>query len=202
MQYWCILANGRERVAETEEEMALSAKRAGFVVLIIIIVVAVLVGGLWMYLRFGRVPVAVTDTAFPMEQEIVSIPLQARIGREMLTPPIAASEAAFVAGANSYVEECAVCHGTPGTDSVYAKSMYPAPPQLWKKHGTHGVVGVSDDDAGRTYWVVKNGVRLTGMPAFADDMSDQKLWQIALLLKNADKDMPASVSKILSGSPQ
>jgi thiosulfate dehydrogenase len=175
---------------------------AGKVILGILIVAVVVVGGLWVYLRYGHVPVAVADKPFPMEKKIVSVPLGARIGREMQTAPMTASEAVFLAGARTYVEECGVCHGTPGNDSVYAKSMYPAPPQLWKKHGTSGVVGVSDDEAGRTFWVVKNGIRLTGMPAFGEDMSEQKLWEISLLLKNADKAMPASVSKVLGGPAQ
>jgi mono/diheme cytochrome c family protein len=174
----------------------------GKFLLFVAIVMVVLFGGLWTYLRYGHVPVAVADAAFPLEKKIVSLPLHARMTREFKTAPMAASEAVFESGARSYVEECAVCHGTPGSDSIYSKSMYPAPPQLWKKHGKNGVVGVSDDEPGETYWVISNGIRLTGMPAFADDMSEQKLWQISLLLKNADKDMPASVSKILSGSPQ
>jgi hypothetical protein len=38
------------------------------------------------------------------------------------------------------------------------------------------------------------------MPTFKDDLDDQKIWQIALLLHNADKPMPPSVAKLLSGS--
>ena len=177
-------------------------KCAGKVFLGVLIVGVVLVGGVWVYLRYGHVPVAVADAAFPMEKQIVSVPLHARMKRELKTAPMDANEAVFLSGAKTYVEECAVCHGTPEGESIYAKSMYPAPPQLWKKHKTGNVVGVSDDEPGETYWVISNGVRLTGMPSFADDMSDQKMWQIALLLHNADKDMPASVKAALSGPAQ
>lgn len=186
---------------DAEEEVAISAKRVGEDVLIVVLAFLLLAFGVLMYLKYGHPPVAVADEPFPMEKKIVSLPLHARIDREMKTPPFTASEAVFQTGAKTYVEECAVCHGTPGTDSIYAKSMYPTPPQLWKKHGS-GVVGVSDDEPGETYWVIANGIRLTGMPAFKGDLDDQKLWQIALLLHNADKPMPRPVVEILAGSNQ
>jgi thiosulfate dehydrogenase len=177
-------------------------KCASKIVLVVLLVVLVKIGGVWLYLRYGHVPVAVADAPFPMEKKIVKIPLHARINRELKVAPMEANEAVFLSGAKTYVEECAMCHGTPEGESIYAKSMYPAPPQLWKKHKTGNVVGVSDDEPGETYWVIANGVRLTGMPAFKDDMSDQKMWQIALLLHNADKDMSASVKAVLSGPAQ
>jgi len=180
----------------------MASNRVGKAVFYVVLVVVVLVLGGWLVLRYGPLPVAVGDNAFPLEKKIVRLALQARIGREMKTPPIAASEAVFVSGAHTYVEECAVCHGTPGSDSRYATSMYPAPPQLWKKHGKKNVVGVSDDDAGSTYWIVEHGIRLTGMPAFGKDMTDDDMWKVTLLLKNADMDMSVAVKKILSGSDQ
>ena len=180
--------------------MAVNAKRIAEDVLIAILAIVLLVFGVTMYLKYGHPPVAVADNPFPMERQIVSIPLHARINDELKTPPIPTSEAVFISGAKTYVEECAVCHGTPGNDSIYAKSMYPAPPQLWKKHGNSGIVGVSDDEPGETYWVIANGIRLTGMPSFKNDLDDQKIWQIALLLHKADKPMPPSVAKLLSGS--
>ena len=129
-------------------------KCAGKVFLGVLIVGVVLVGGAWVYLRYGHVPVAVADAAFPMEKQIVSVPLHARMKRELKTAPMEANEAVFLLGAKTYGEECAVCHGTPEGESIYAKSMYPAPPQLWKKHKTGNVVGVSDDEPGETYWVI------------------------------------------------
>ena len=77
---------------------------------------------------------------------------------------------------------------------------YPAAPQLWKKHATSSVVGVSDDEAGETYWKIRNGIRLTGMPAYQKAMSETEMWQIALLLKNADQTLPDPVNKILTAN--
>ena len=76
--------------------------------------------------------------------------------------------------------------------------MYPATPQLWRKHPKGNVVGVSDDDAGESYWKVANGIRLTGMPAFDHVLTDTEMWQVTLLLKNADQQLPDPVVKILT----
>jgi mono/diheme cytochrome c family protein len=157
--------------------------------------------GVFLYFKFGAPPVAVADKPFPFEKLIVSLPLDARIDREAKTAPFGTSEDVFESGAHIYRAQCADCHGTPVHDVPYAKHMYPAAPPLWKKHGKSGIVGVSDDDAGETYWKVSNGIRLTGMPAFNHILSDTQMWQVSLLLKNADKDLPDPVTQILDATP-
>ena len=150
------------------------------------------------YLQFGALPVAVADKPFPLEKRIVSFPLSARIDSEKKSPPFGTSEDAFEAGAHIYKSNCASCHGTPGHDVSYAKYMYPSAPQLWKKHGKKGVVGVSDDEPGETYWKIANGIRLTGMPSYSHTLSDTQMWQVSLLLANADKQLPDPVTHILT----
>ena len=58
-------------------------------------------------------------------------------------------------------------------------------------------MGVSDDDPGETFWKVKNGIRLTGMPSYQHILSDAEMWDVALLLKNADQPLPDPVKAIL-----
>ena len=176
-----------------------SGRLGPFLLGILFTVAGILVGG-WLYLHFGHPPVAAADPAFPMEAEIVHVPLGARIDREMQKPPFGTSEDVFEAGAKIYATSCAECHGMPGREAPYAKWMYPQAPQLWKKHAKGGVVGVSDDEAGETYWKIKNGIRLTGMPAFQHLYSDSQMWDVALLLKNADQPMPDPVMNLLKGN--
>ncbi len=152
----------------------------------------------FLYLKFGNPPVAVTDTPFPFEKQIVHIPLNARIDSQMKKPPFGTSEDVYVAGAHVYRDQCAICHGTPGHNAEYGTHMYPSVPQLWRKHRTGNVVGVSDDEPGETYWKVANGIRLTGMPAFDHILNDTEMWQVTLLLKNADTELPQPVMQILT----
>jgi thiosulfate dehydrogenase len=155
--------------------------------------------GLFAYLKFGPLPVAVTDAPLPFEKQIVALPLNARIDRESKTAPFGISEDVFESGAHVYRAQCASCHGTPGHDVGFAKHMFPTAPQLWKKHG-EGIVGVSDDEPGETYWKVANGIRLSGMPSYKHILSDTQMWQVSLLLKNADKELPGPVTQILDSS--
>jgi thiosulfate dehydrogenase len=150
------------------------------------------------YLRWGALPVATADKPFPFEKYIVRLPLGARIASQMQKPPFGIGEDVYEGGAHVYRAQCAACHGTPGHDVPYARHMYPAAPQLWKKHTRGNVVGVSDDEAGETYWKVANGIRLTGMPAYDHVLSDTQMWQVTLLLKNADQELPDPVMHILT----
>lgn len=163
-------------------------------------VVAIALFG-FLYLKLGRLPVATSDPSFPFEAQIVHVPLGARIKREMETPPFQPTQANFVEGAKIYVAQCASCHGTPNRTVDYARWMFPSTPALWKSHRA-GVVGVSDDEPGETYWKVKNGIRLSGMPAFQKILSTEQMWDVTLLLKNADKPLDPAVSKILNQEQQ
>jgi thiosulfate dehydrogenase len=164
-------------------------------------IASVALGG-WAYLRFGNLPVAVTDHAWAYEHQLTHTALDARIDREKKPAPFGTGEDVFESGAHVYREQCASCHGVPGKPVPFAKDMYPDAPQLWVKHKNSAVVGVSDDDTGETYWKVANGIRLTGMPSFQHILTDTQMWQVSLLLKNADQPLPDPVSRILTAPTQ
>ncbi len=168
----------------------------GFILGLLIGLVTLPLAG-WIWLHQGHPPVAVTDPQLPFEHQLVNIPLHARIRDEM--PKRAAmdpSPANLLLGAQVYREQCAMCHGGYGRPAGIAAHMFPRAPQLWAPHG-HGVVGVSDDPPGETYWKVKNGIRLSGMPAYQGVLNDAQMWQVAVLLANADKPLPPGVMAVL-----
>jgi thiosulfate dehydrogenase len=153
----------------------------------------------WIYLNYGHPPVAVADPSFPMEAQIVHQPLHKRIDAEApKASPVPINEATLTDGAGVYMSECAFCHGTPGKPSKVGAEMYPDVPQLWVKHHNGAVVGVSDDPAGETYWKVKNGIRLTGMPSYVKVLTDEQMWDVSNLLSVADKPLPPAVTTILT----
>jgi mono/diheme cytochrome c family protein len=110
--------------------------------------------------------------------------------------PIQADENNLVAGAQIYRDQCSACHGFYGKQSAFGAHMFPSAPQLWNKH-RNGAVGVSDDPAGETFWKVENGIRLTGMPSFKNVLSQDQMWQVTLLLANADKPLPPAAIDIV-----
>jgi mono/diheme cytochrome c family protein len=152
----------------------------------------------WYWLKHGNPPVAVADSPLPFERQITSVPLHTRIDRETpATVPVTANEATFVAGAHIYRQQCAFCHGVYGNPSSVGQHMFPDAPQLWEKHHNDEVVGVSDDPPGETYWKVANGIRLSGMPAYKLVLSDTQMWQVSVLLANADKPLPPAALDLL-----
>ena len=149
-------------------------------------VLAVL-GTVYWYVSSGRVPVAVSSPEMPFERRFAKMGLHAYLEKLPHPEPQApADERNLLAGAKVYKEHCAVCHGLPDTPkTAIAEGMFPRPPQLFK--GT----GVTDDEAWESYWKVAGGIRMTGMPGFKDHLSEAQLWQVAVLVKNADKISPA-----------
>lgn len=150
----------------------------------------------------GSVPVAVSDQPLPQERQIAGMLLDARIDREIVkTPPIPADETNLVAGAHIYRDNCAVCHGLHGKPSLFGAHMFPDAPPLWEQHqhGGEMILGVTDDPLGETYWKVANGIRLTGMPSYKDLLSETEMWQVSVLLGNADKPLPPTAVEILRG---
>ena len=149
--------------------------------------------GLMAYLYYGNVPVAVADAPLWMERTISHHGLHARIDREAPRgSPIEPSPTNLLIGAQIYRDNCSECHGSYGQPAPLGKHLFPHAPQLWAPHG-NGIVGVSDDPVGETYWKIHNGIRLSGMPAFNNLLNQTQMWQVSVLLANADKPLPANV---------
>src|SRR5215475_12317339 len=162
----------------------------------ILLGVAGVVGGVYWYLASGKAPVAVTAPDLPFEHKMAHMALDKYLDKlPHLEPKVPADEKNLLAGAETYKKHCAMCHGLPSGDrTAVANGMYPKPPQLF-----HGV-GVTDDEAWESYWKVDGGIRMTGMPGFHGALTDTQIWQVAVLVKNADKITPA-VKAALTPAP-
>lgn len=147
----------------------------------------------YLYFATGSAPVATSAPPMPFEKQLAHMALDARLSKEMpKTVPLPADEANYLAGAEVYKTHCAVCHGLPREQTTsIAKGMFPKPPILLEGKG------VTDDSPGETYWKVTSGIRMTGMPAFQQSLSTDQMWQVSLLLANADK-LPPTVKSALS----
>jgi thiosulfate dehydrogenase len=151
--------------------------------------------GVYLYFSSGSAPVATSAPPMPFERTLAKMALHARLDKEMpKSVPISADEPAYVAGAQIYKEHCAVCHGLAGqAQTAIAQGMFPKPPKLME--GT----GVTDDPPGESYWKVAGGIRMTGMPGFEKTLSTTQMWQVSLLLANADK-LPKTAKDILTAA--
>jgi len=148
--------------------------------------------GVYLYVAGGSAPVATTDSDFPFEAFFARKAMNARLKKDMpKNVPIQPNEANYLAGAELYKQDCAVCHGLPlAPKTAIATGMYPRSPLLFEGKG------VTDDEPGESYWKIFNGIRLSGMPGFSKSLSETQMWQLALLVANADK-LPTSAKAVL-----
>ena len=103
----------------------------------------------------------------PAGKLLAGAAIDAKIAREAPTQAaLPASEENLIAGAKIYRDQCVECHGLPGTPrSIASKGMFPDPPQFFERK----VMG--NDPAGQNYWVVANGIRLSGMPGYRGSLT-------------------------------
>jgi thiosulfate dehydrogenase len=163
------------------------------------IIVGILLGlllafvGTYLYFSTGHAPVAVSAPEMPFERRFANLALHSYLDKlPHPDPQVPIDETNFLAGAKVYKDHCSVCHGLPGEPkTTIAEGMFPKPPQLFRG------MGVTDDEPWETYWKIANGIRMTGMPGFKERLSDTQMWQVSVLLKNADK-ISASVKAELA----
>ena len=82
------------------------------------------------------------------------------------------------AGGTLFSMGCASCHGKDGRSPTnIGKSMYPRVLDL----GAPEVQRMTDHEL---FWIIKNGIRLSGMPGFAKILSDEQIWQATYYVRN------------------
>ena len=151
--------------------------------------IAVALIGAYALLRSGRIPANADAAPGRLETWMATTSLDATLGREApkIQNPVALTDQSLLDGVHLFAQNCAVCHGSAqGTaaPSPIATGLYQKPPQF-------ATDGVEDDPEGDSFWVIKHGLRLTGMPSFGHALSDAQIWTLALFLKHMDKLPPA-----------
>lgn len=102
-------------------------------------------------------------------------------GARDVANPIARDPGAVARGLLHYRENCLPCHGAPGIDPAeFQEGMNPTPP------GIDAAVLQQSSDA-ELFWVVKNGIRMTGMPAFGVNHSEEEIRDIVAFVRHAPK---------------
>jgi len=97
---------------------------------------------------------------------------------QSLHNPIAASEENLRDGRLHFADHCATCHSNDGSgDTMLGRGLYPKPPDLRLPETQK----LSD---GELFWVIENGVRFTGMPAFAGPGTENDSWKLVQFIRH------------------
>lgn len=109
-----------------------------------------------------------------------------------ISPPPLDDPALTLRGAGHYVSGCAPCHGAPGDPrSLVTQQMTPPPPYLpdmiprWKSQ--------------ELFWIVKHGVKFTGMPAWPSQQRDDEVWAVVAFIRQLPQMRPDDYQRLAFG---
>jgi mono/diheme cytochrome c family protein len=166
----------------------------GFVLGILFTLIALVAGG-WWCLKHGYVDFAADQKPSAAEEKISMDAVDASTDRRAPEGknPVEPTEANIAAGAQLYLDHCAGCHGLPSNPaSVFARSFNPPVPEFFQD--------APDMSDRQNFYIIQNGVRWTGMPAWNKTLSDTQIWQLATFLANVEK-LPPAAQKVFGPQP-
>ncbi|HUW98652.1 MAG TPA: cytochrome c [Acidiferrobacter sp.] len=87
------------------------------------------------------------------------------------------------AGFKIFIRSCMVCHGGPGLKQadLLREGLYPKPPKFSQAYNLQL-------NPQELFWVIKNGVRMTGMPSWKPSKDNTEIWELVAYLKNLPND--------------
>ena len=97
-------------------------------------------------------------------------------------------------GAGQYAEMCSVCHLAPGMKRTeISRGLYPRAPELRRK---------TDLTPAEQFWIIKHGVKMTGMPAWGVTHDDEMLWDVVALLRKLPELTPEQYETLVKKAPK
>jgi mono/diheme cytochrome c family protein len=104
------------------------------------------------------------------------------------------NEAELREGFQEYNEMCIYCHGAPGKEaSDIGKGLHPEPPDLAK--------ALQRWNDAELFWIVKNGIKMTGMPAFGPTHDDETIWNIVGFVRRLPNLSVGDYKRMEGGQP-
>jgi thiosulfate dehydrogenase len=152
----------------------------------IVTILVLLIGSLGLAL-LGFLPTRANRVPPEMERHLAMSALDNSVERhaQRLNNPVPPSDENLIAGLKIFTMNCAGCHG--GIDrqpSALGKSFYPPAPNL--------ILDPPDDAEWHLFYVIRNGVRYTGMPAWDKTLSEPDMWKLTAFLTRINK-LPLAV---------
>ncbi len=126
----------------------------------------------------GVIDVGATNPHHPLTEFVLSAAMDNSVrhhAKDIKAPPLD-DPRMIMDGFRHYREMCVVCHLAPGINSSeIRKGLMPEPPKLQE--------AADEWQPNELFWVIKNGVKMTGMPAWGPTHSDEKIWAMVAFLE-------------------
>ena len=144
------------------------------IILTVIVTLLVLLFGFIMYIKSGTYDISQLTPHNGFTKWIIHETKENSIEKRMgenAVPENLKDTAVLIKGFSHYNEMCVQCHAGPGkNENEMAKGLYPKPPKMYKNK--------EDEDPQEFFWIIKNGIKMTGMPAYGPTHDDEKIWAI------------------------
>jgi len=166
-------------------------------ILTVIVCLAILAGGAVLYAWTGAYNIAATTSHWDITTAIINLVRDRSIavrsdGNEVPNLDVPQYRRAAL---DHFHGMCRHCHGAPGNNpNEFAEGLYPSPPDL-----TSGAVQKARGDA-EMYWIVKHGIKATGMPAFGPTHDEKELWGMVALTRAIPRMSAAQYAQEISRS--
>lgn len=162
-----------------------------FVAVVTLVVVAI---ALWFYARSGLYDIGADAHHWAVTYNILQTvrDRSIRARSKDLRPPNLNDPQLVLKGAGQYAAMCTGCHLASGREnSEVREGMYPQPPNLSK-------VRVDPKDA---FWVIKHGIKMSGMPAWGDSHDDATIWAMVAFLQKLPRLTPQQYKDSIAKAP-
>ncbi len=161
------------------------------IIVTVILTLVVLIFGFYIYIASGTYDISQLSPHNSLTKSIIGTTTHNSINKRMKENTVPANikdTEMIVMGFKHYTEMCSNCHGAPGEKAEeMAEGLYPKPPELYK-HTEEG-------DAQEFFWIIKNGIKMTSMPAFKPTHTDEKIWAITAFVTQKLPKMTAAEYK-------
>jgi len=140
----------------------------------------------WVYLATGMFDPAASSPTGRMETKLASFALNQSVAKRAPSEknPFSGKPEVLKDGLEHYKENCVVCHGAPGVDAgEIGQGLNPPAPELTLPR-------VQKRPDGELFWIVSNGIRMTGMPAFKPTHKPEEIWKIVAFVRHLEEISP------------
>jgi len=164
--------------------------------IIVVIVIVIAGAAVWNMTRRGlsaRQQPTMVEAAIARSVRHLAVPASMR----NLRNPIPLTDAALAGGRAHWADHCATCHGNDGSGQTeIGANLYPKAPDM-------RLPRTQDLSDGELFAIIRNGVRLTGMPAWGDAAGhdDADNWKLVHFIRHLPKITPAEVEQMKAMNP-
>jgi mono/diheme cytochrome c family protein len=162
---------------------------------LVMIITAVVLGSIWVRIQQGfsaRAQPSAIERYLAVGLRRAAVPSAAR----RASNPFSTSPELLVEAQAHFADHCASCHANNGSgDTAMGRGLYPRAPDM-RKADTQSLTD------GELYWIIHNGIRLSGMPAWGDPDHDDDSWKLVVFIRHLPSMTPDEESEMENLNPK